>query len=142
MKTILANWKTSLLGILLILGSLINAGIEYLKTGSLSLGTLQATGAAFTGGMGLLHSADANPTPPPPVGKLVAIALIGFTIGGLAACAVDPVTGARRYVGPSVGVSAGYNGVSAGFTLYGDAVPYGASVKSGSTSVAIGAALK
>lgn len=37
----------------------------------------------------------------------------------LVGCAVDPATGKKRYAGPNISLSAGYQGVTAGLTLWG-----------------------
>ncbi len=52
------NWKTTTLGILTILGGLVNASIEYLGGKTVSVPTLITT---ITAGWGLIHASDAQP---------------------------------------------------------------------------------
>lgn len=53
----MTNWKTTTLGVLTILGAVSNAGITFLKTGTLpDLGILIA---AITAGIGLITAKDA-----------------------------------------------------------------------------------
>lgn len=51
------NWKTTTLGILTILGTLINAAVAYLHGQHVDVPT---TLAGLTGGWGLIHAADAS----------------------------------------------------------------------------------
>jgi len=75
------NWKTTLLGVLMILGAIINVAITWLKTGVMP--DLTALWPAILGGWGLLTAADAKQTPPPDPKKtvpLLALALVGLSL--------------------------------------------------------------
>jgi hypothetical protein len=50
--------KTTILGVLTLVATLTNAGIAFLKTGSIDV---PATLAGLTAGWGLIHAADAKP---------------------------------------------------------------------------------
>jgi len=80
------NWKTTLLGVLMILGAIINAAIAWLKTGALP--NVSELWPAILGGWGLLTAADAKQTPPPDVRKTVSvIVLLILGISLLSGCA-------------------------------------------------------
>jgi len=51
------NWKTTTLGILTILGTLVNAAIQYLHGQHVDV---SVTFAGITAGWGLLHASDAS----------------------------------------------------------------------------------
>lgn len=53
----MANWKTTSLGILTIVGTFINAAIQYLHGQHVDLST---TFAGLTAGWGLIHASDAK----------------------------------------------------------------------------------
>ena len=55
-----ANWKTTTLGILMILGALCNAAAQWIQGKQVDLATL---GMAITGGMAAIKAADAKPAP-------------------------------------------------------------------------------
>ncbi len=79
------NWKTTTLGVLIIVGAIINAAIHWLQTGALP--EVSTLWPAVLGGWGLLHTADANPTPPPPAKKIVPLVALGLIVSSMAGCA-------------------------------------------------------
>jgi hypothetical protein len=72
------NWKTTLLGVLIILGAVINAAITWLKTGSIPDPSTLYPSILF--GWGLIHAADANPSTPPPVSKIASVLIFAVAI--------------------------------------------------------------
>ena len=127
------NWQTTLIGAI---GAISIALAPYFQSGQLPDGKTLVT-AIIVALLGLAAK-DARQTPPPPTSKtipLIGIGLLFATLLGLSGCANG------QYVGPSVGISAGYDGISIGFTVYGQNPVIAASISGSSPKLSGTAAL-
>lgn len=152
------NWKTILLNLLQLAGILATALVVPSPDTAAILAMLPDAAAEHIGKIGLaliaakptiniigdfLDNGKLDKSWPPTKTPLVILALC--LAAGFTGCATD-ANGAKKYVGPSFGVSAGYQGITVGFQLYGEPSQFGAKatvpLESGTVGVTVGQAVE
>jgi hypothetical protein len=85
------NWKTTTMGVLMILGYVLNAITAYLQSGALP--SLEAATIAIGTGIGFIMAKDGDKT------GIVRLLILAPACLMLASCTTDPVTGEKAFFG-------------------------------------------